>query len=169
MNVFRRKTRRNHVEQVGPVNRDVWRPVKLLAQRIERRPLQRTPILPASLVRGERADALAVEPCSKSQSAQDAHRVRAHVDAATDLGKFGGLLVDIYGKTCLPQRQRGGETADATADNGDPQRYFGPPRGDGFLVHRDLIGLSGLPSFRMPGSAAEEEPEPRREREPWRR
>src|SRR6516162_5999032 len=169
MNVFRRKTRRDHVEQVGPVNRDVRRPIKLFAQRIERRPLQRTPILPAPLVRGERADPFAVKPRSKPQSAQDAHRVRAHVDAATNLRELGGLLVDIYGETCLPQRQRGGETADATADNGDPQRYFSPLRRGGFLVHRDLIRLSGLSSFTMPGSAAEEEPEPRREREPWRR
>src|SRR6516165_168533 len=104
MNVFRRKTRRNHVEQVGPVNRDVRRPVKLFAQRIEGRPLQRTPILPASLVCGERAGPLAVEPCTKSQSAQDAHRVRAHVDTPADLSEFGSLLIDLYGETRLPQR-----------------------------------------------------------------
>ena len=69
-----------------------------------------------------RAHALAVEPRGEAQPAQDAHRVRPHVDAAADLGQLGRLLVDIDLEAGLAQRQRGGEAADAAADHRDPER-----------------------------------------------
>ena len=126
------------VQQVGAVNRDVRRTVELFAERIERRALQGAPVLPASLVGEKRADALAVEPGSEAQSAQDAHRVRTHVDAATDLGKLGRLLIDVDLEAGLAQRQRGGEATDAATNNGDPERYDSPLRAIDTFAHRDL-------------------------------
>src|SRR5439155_2699091 len=80
----------------------------------------------------ERAYALAIEPGSEAQPAQDARRIRAHVDAAADLGEFGRLLVDIDFEARLPQRQCRGEPTDAAADHRDPE---------GCAAHRDLTQL----------------------------
>src|SRR6516162_5274827 len=88
---------------------------------------------------------------------------------------FGGtsrMMREYHVRICerlgvkLPGPTR--QTADATANNGDPQLGFSPLRGGDFLVHRDLIGLRGLPSFTMLGSTVEGEPEPPQERESWR-
>src|SRR5215471_18574751 len=99
------------------MDRDVRRAVELFAQRVEWRPLQGAPVLPAPLVREERPDPLAVEPRSEAQPAQNAHRVWAHVDAAADLSQLRSLLVDIDLTAGSAQRQRGGEPADTGADH----------------------------------------------------
>src|ERR1700730_5667361 len=95
VNPFGGEARGDDRQQVGAMNGDVRRAVELLAQRIEPRLLQGAPALPAPLVGEERAHAVAVEALGEAQSAQDARRVRAHVDAAADLRQLGCLLVDL--------------------------------------------------------------------------
>src|SRR5215831_8044524 len=95
MNMLGRKTGRDDRQQVRAVNGDMGRAVELFAKRIERRSLQCAPVLPASLVGKEGADPLAVEPSNEAQPSQDAHCIRAHIDAAADLSKLGSLLVDV--------------------------------------------------------------------------
>jgi hypothetical protein len=80
-----RKARSDDREQVGAVNGHVRRAVQLLAQRIERRPLQSAAVLPAALVSEARTHSLAIQPFGKAQPVQDANRVRRHIDAAADL------------------------------------------------------------------------------------
>src|SRR3984893_10204591 len=154
VNPFGREARGDDRQQIGAMNGDVRRAAELLAQRIERRLLQGAPVLPAALVGEERAHALAVEALGEAQSAQDARRVRAHIDAAADLGEFGGLLVDIDLEAGLTQRQRRREPTDAAADHRDPE---------GCAVHRDLTAVIA------PVSAAVGGLEPRQERGSWRR
>jgi hypothetical protein len=54
------------------------------------------------------------------------------------LGELGSLLVDVDLKAGSVQRQRGGEAADATTDNGDPERHTDPSRAIDIFVHRGL-------------------------------
>ena len=122
MDALGRKAGGDDRQQVGAVHRHVRRAVKLLAARIERRPLQGAAVLPAALVRADRPHALAVEPGAEAEPVQDPHRVRRHVDAAADLGQLRRLLVDIDLEPGLAQRHRGGEPADAAADDSDPER-----------------------------------------------
>src|SRR4029077_3655144 len=104
MNVLGRKTGRDDRQQISAVNGDMRRTVELFAERIERRPLQCAPVLPASLMGEEGADALAIEPSSKAQTSQDAHCIRAHIDAAPDLSKLGSLLIDLDFEAGFAQR-----------------------------------------------------------------
>src|SRR5882724_53918 len=101
----------------------------------------------------ERAHPLAVKARGEAEPAQDARRVRAHVDAAADLGELGRLLVDIDLEAGAAQRQCGREPSDAAADHRDPERCAVAA-----LAHYDLNPV--MP----PMSAAEGEPEPRPER-----
>ena len=119
MNVLARKSGRDHRQQIATMERQLRRAVELLAQRIERRRLKRAPVLPAALMRDERAHAVAVEPRAEAKAAQDAHRVRAHVDAAADLGQFRGLFIDVRVEAGLVQRHGGAEAADTSADDAD--------------------------------------------------
>jgi hypothetical protein len=120
VNPLGRDARGDDRQQVGTMNGDVRRAVELFTQRIERRLLQGAPVLPAPLVGEERAHALAVEPGSEAEPTQDARRVRAHIDAAADLGELGGLLVDVDLEAGLTQRQRRREPPDAAADHRNP-------------------------------------------------
>ena len=117
-----REARGDHRQQIGAVQGHVRRAVELLAQRIERRALQGAPVLPAPLMRADRAHPLAVEPFGEAEPLQDAHRVRAHIDAAADLGQLRRLLVDFDLETGPAQRQGGGQAADAGADHGNLER-----------------------------------------------
>src|SRR5438876_9482389 len=116
MNPLGGETRGNHSQQIGAVDGDVRRAIKLFALRVERRPLQGAAILPAPLVGPERADALAVEPWPEAEAAQHAGRIRTHVDPPADLGQLRRLFVDLDVKTCLQQSHGGAESADAAAD-----------------------------------------------------
>ena len=129
MDMLGRETRGDDRQQIGAVQGHVRRAVKFFAQRIERRTLQGATVLPAPLVRADRAHPLAVEPFGEPEPAQDARRVRAHVDAAADLGQFGRLLVDIDRETGPTQRQGGGQAADAGADHGNLERCGRHPSG----------------------------------------
>ena len=122
MDMLGRETRGDDRQQIGAVQGHVRRAVKLLAQRIERRALQGATVLPAPLVRADRAHPLAIEPFGEPEPVQDARRVWAHVDAAPDLGQLGRLLVDLDRETGAAQRQGGGQAADAGADHGNLER-----------------------------------------------
>ena len=104
------------------MNGHVRRPVELLAKRIERRALQRAPVLPAPLMGPERAHALPVEPLGETELAQHARRIGRHVDPAADLGQLRRLLIDLDLETGLKQRDGGGQPADAAADHRDAER-----------------------------------------------
>ncbi len=71
------------------------RAVERFAERVERRPLQGAAVLPAPLVGPGRAHRLAVEPVAEAEPVEDAGGVRAHVDAAADLGQLRRLFVDL--------------------------------------------------------------------------
>ena len=71
------------------------RSVEFLAQRVQRRLLQCPPVPPAALMGCERTHAVAIQSKTEAETAQDANCVGAHVDAAADLGQFGGLLINV--------------------------------------------------------------------------
>ena len=127
MDALRREGRGNDREQVGAVDGHVRRAVELLAQRIERRPLQGAPVLPAALVGPERAHALAVEPLGETEAAQHAGRIGRHVDPAADLGQLGRLLVNADIEPGLQQRHRGSQPADAAADHRYLEQIYARP------------------------------------------
>jgi hypothetical protein len=66
MNALGWEARRDDRQQIGAVNGDMRSAVELFAERIERRPLQGAPILPAPLVGEEWADPFAIEPSSET-------------------------------------------------------------------------------------------------------
>jgi hypothetical protein len=117
MNALVRKYRRDHRQQIATVKRHMWRTVELLAQWVERRLLKCAPVLPAALMREERAHAVAVEPRAEAKAVQDAHSVRAHVDAAANLGQFRGLFIEVHVEAGLPQCEGRAEAADSSADD----------------------------------------------------
>jgi hypothetical protein len=106
-------------EQVRAVHGQVRRAVELLAERVEGGPLEGAAVLPAPLVGAGRAHGLAVEPLPEAEPVEDARRVRAHVDAAADLGQLRRLLVDVHGEAGPAEREGRGEAADPGAHDGD--------------------------------------------------
>src|ERR1700716_3534365 len=98
------------------------RAIELLALRVERRALQGAAVIPAPLMGATRPHSLAQEPLGESELEQNTRRVRAHVDAAADMGQRRRLLVNIDLEPGLSQRQRGGQAADAAADHRDAKR-----------------------------------------------
>ena len=117
MNVLVRKSRRDHRQQIATVKRHMRRTVERLAQRVEWRLLECAPVLPAALMRGERAHAVAVEPRTQAKAAQDTHRVRADIDAAADLGQFCSLFINLRLEAGSAQRHGGSKAADTCADD----------------------------------------------------
>ena len=98
------------------------RTIELFAARVERRALQGAAVLPATLMSAEGPHRFFVERRAESQAIQDAGRVRPHVDSAADFGQLGRLLVDLDVEAGSVQGDRGGETAEAGADDGDSER-----------------------------------------------
>jgi hypothetical protein len=64
-------------------------------------------------------------PSPSPQAIEHARRVGPHVDPAADFGELRRLLVDLDVEAGAAQRHRGGETAEAGADDRDPQRRNG--------------------------------------------
>ena len=118
MHTVGREARSDDVEQVGAMQGHMRGAVELLAERVERGALQGAAVLPAPLVGAGRTHPLTVEPGPEPEPAQDAGRVRRHVDAAADLGQLGRLLVDVDLEPGLAQCHGGGQAADAAADHG---------------------------------------------------
>jgi hypothetical protein len=125
IDVVHRKGRGNDRQKVGAMNHHVRRAVQLFAQRIERRPLQGAPILPTPLVSAKGTDALPVEARAEAEPAQDARRVRRHVDAAAYLRQLGRLFVEVNFEAGLQQRCGGGKAADTAADHRNSERCAG--------------------------------------------
>jgi hypothetical protein len=152
MDMLGRETRGDDRQQIGAVQGHVRRAVKFFAQRVERRALQGTAVLPAALMGSGRAHRLAVEPFGEPEPAQYARRVRAHVDAAPDFGQFGRLLVDLDRETSASQRQGGGQAADSGANHGDLARGARHPMPRVGRIHaplppdRRLVALRRLPA-----------------------
>ncbi len=109
----------DRIQQIAAMQRHMRRAVKLFASWIERRLLQSLPIIPAALMASERAHADAIKRRTQAETKQNATSVRPHVDAATDLGQFRGLFVNLHLESGLAQRHRGAEAADPGADDGD--------------------------------------------------
>ena len=86
----------------------------------ERRLGQRAAVVPAALMEERRAERHLGAFLAKPEPDQDARRVRADVDAGADLAEQARLLVDLHVEAGLQQADRGGEPADAAADDGDP-------------------------------------------------
>lgn len=90
----------------------------LLDFRAQRRALQRATVVPALLVDGERSHAPALHRVPEAQPMQQARGVGADLQAGADLAEARRLLVDLNVESGLEQRQRRGQPADATADDG---------------------------------------------------
>ena len=136
-----REARGDGRQQIGAVDRDVRRAVKLLTERIEPRPLQSPAVLPAPLMRADRAHRLAVEPGAEPQPIENARRIRPHIDAAADFGQFLRLLIDLDREAPLVQRHGRAEPANAGADHGDFKR------GHGHLCRRCRVALAPRSSW----------------------
>ena len=84
---------------------------------------------------------------AKSEPDQDARGVRADVDAGADLAEQARLLVDLHVEAGLQQADRGGEPADAAADDGDGASSGSAASCDALAAHlvvaRDRAGAVG--------------------------
>src|SRR5579875_3367890 len=74
MDAFGRQAGGDDGEQIGAMDRQMRRPVKLLAERVERRRLQRAPVVPPPLPQAERAYPFAIEPGGEAKPVEDAGR-----------------------------------------------------------------------------------------------
>ena len=81
---------------------------------------QRAAVVPAALMEERRAVRHPGAFLAKAKPDQDARGVRADVDAGADFAEQARLLVDLHVEAGLQQADRGGEPADAAADDGDP-------------------------------------------------
>src|SRR5947208_10843311 len=148
MHALGRKGRRDDCEQVGAVNGEMRSAVQLLAPRVQWRALERAAVLPAPLMRADRPDGVAVERLAEAEPVEDPHRVRAHVDAAADLGPYRRLLVDIDVEAALMKPDGRREAADPGADDGDPDygvSLVPPVLGKDALHIRDATARSHPP------------------------
>ena len=84
---------------------------------------QRAAIVPAALMEERRAERHPGAFLAKAKPDQDARCIRADVDAGADLAEQARLLVHLYVEAGLQQADRGGESADAAADDGDPDVF----------------------------------------------
>src|SRR5205823_1077360 len=80
MDALSRKSRRDDRQQIGAVNGNVRRAVKLFALWVERRTLQGAAIVPAPLMSAARTHAFVQQSLTQSKLQQDARRVRGHID-----------------------------------------------------------------------------------------
>ena len=120
-------------EQVGAVHL-VMGEAELGLERLGQRGAEeRSAVVPAPLVPGERLDAAARERVGEADAVQHPRRVRADLDAGPDLGQGRRLLIDLDVEPGAQQRECRGQPADAAADDADPHdrpslAASGPPR-----------------------------------------
>ena len=99
---------------------DHVRRAEFLGDRLaQRRFGQRAAIVPAALVKERRPVRHLGAFLAKAEPDQKARRVRPDVDAGADFGEQARLLIDLHVEAGLQQADRGGEPADAAADDRD--------------------------------------------------
>ena len=136
--------RREERVQVAAME-DVMRRAELLRDGVaERRLGQRAAVVPAALVEVRRAVRDLGAFLAEAEPDQDPRCVRPDIDARADLREQARLLVDLHVEAGLQQVERGGEPADAAADDRDPD--FALPSSDALAAHlvvaRDRGGRS---------------------------
>lgn len=95
-------------------------PQALLAHRLNEKDM---PVLPAAeLPAGLELHRDLRERLAQAELLQRPHHVRRNDDPCADLAQPGRLLVDRCLEPGLAEEQRGGQAAQAAADNGDPHR-----------------------------------------------
>ena len=93
-------------------------PNSLLDRVAEPRLGQRAAVLPAALMKERRAERHLGAFLAEAEPDQEARGVRADVDAGADFAEQARLLVDLHVEAGLQQADRGGQPADAAADDG---------------------------------------------------
>ena len=93
------------------------------------------------------------------ERAQRLHRVRAEGDAGADLLELRRRLVDVHLEAAPAQRMRGGQAADAAADDGDAGRSRHVPLrpvslAAAMLCARRAVWAAGRPAVRVGESPA---------------
>ena len=84
------------------------------------------------------AGGVAGDAVAETQSFQHAHAVGLDGDAGADLGQRRGLFVELHIEAAAEQRKRGGDAADAAADDGDAE---------GVGAHAALLDIRTLVLF----------------------
>ena len=105
--------------QIAPVQHDVRRAVALARGRAEIEPVPGLAGAPVPDHAAGRQHLDALERVFEAERVQHAGAVGADLDAGADLLELGRLLVDLDVEPALEQRQRGGQPADAAADDDD--------------------------------------------------
>ncbi len=118
MHPFGRQRVGQQVGEIGAVEVIVRRTEGLLDQSADGRALQGAAVVPAALVHGLRKDADPVHGRAQAEPMEQPRGVGADLDAGADLADARRLLVDLHVEAGLQQMQRGGEPADAAADDG---------------------------------------------------
>ena len=89
-----RHSRSQRRQQVGPMDLVVREPEGRLERLGQRRAQQRAPVVPATLVPGERLHPGPRQFLGQPEAVQDAGGVGTDLDASADLAEHGCLLVD---------------------------------------------------------------------------
>ena len=110
----------------------------------ERRLGQRAAVLPAALMEERRPERHLGAFLAKAEPDQDARGVRPDVDAGADLGEQARLLIDLHVEAGLQQADRGGQPADAAADDRDSDVLLAPSR-DALAAHLVVARDRGRP------------------------
>ena len=90
MDALARKSGRDDREKIAAMERQSRRAVELLAPRIDAAPSGACAHPAGGMMSDKRTHSVAVAPRAEAKTAQDAHRVRTHVNVAADLGLFRG-------------------------------------------------------------------------------
>ena len=108
-----------HVEQIGAMDVVVRRTEVRLCPRAERRVVETVAIIPGAVVPSLGIDRHARQCLAEAERAQNPRGIGADLDASANLAKGFSLLEQQRLDAALPERQRGGDAADATAGDED--------------------------------------------------
>jgi hypothetical protein len=123
MQSSRRQGVSQQVSQVSAAKVIVGRAELCLDRGTERRPLQGSAIVPAPLMHREGAHADGVHCRIKPELSQQPGGVGADLDAGPNFDDARRLLIDVDIEPDLQKVQRGGESADASADHSDLETH----------------------------------------------
>jgi hypothetical protein len=107
-------------QQVGAVRLVPGEPESVDNRICERGTQEGLAVIPTALMECERPHTHRRQIVAKPEPMQDAGRVRAHLDARTDLAERTRLLVHVHIEPGPVKRERSGEAADPATD--DPHR-----------------------------------------------